>query len=142
MGLQETGGGRKLQEIGGGTPGNCARLRRQINRCNHLLNNNREQFYQEIVKENNGDGKKLWRVLSKVLGRSQVSTLPSCTDQKSLANQFGTFFIDKINKIRITSRNCISKCVPSEKKPPSFSSFQLVSESEVLKPSKKCSLDP
>ena len=126
---------------------NCACLRWQINRCSHLLNKNKGQYYQELVKENIGEGKKLWQALSKVLGRSQVSTLPSCTDKKSQANRFGSFFIDKINKIRNTFRNCTSKCVPLEKKPPSFSSFQLVSKIEVLKfikesPSKTCSLDP
>ena len=67
---------------------NRARHRQQINMCNHLLNKNKGQYYQELVKEYSGDGKKLWRALSKVLGRSQVSTLPSCTDEKSLANQF------------------------------------------------------
>ena len=54
------------------------------------------------------------------------------------------FLIEKINKIR--NRNFTLKCVPLEKKPPSFS-FQLFSESEVLKfikesPAKTCSLDP
>ena len=129
------------------TPLNRACLRWQINRCNHLLNKNKKNYYQELVKENSKDGKKLWRVLGKVLGRSQVSILPSCTDDKSLANRFGSFFIDKINKIRNTFRKCTSKCVPQERKPPSFSSFQLVSELEVHKfikdsPSKTCSLDP
>ena len=57
------------------------------------------------------------------------------------------FFINKINKIRNTFRYCTSKRVPLEKKPSSFSSFQLVSESEVLRfrkesSSKTCSLDP
>ena len=118
-----------------------------LNRCNHLLNKNKGQYYQDLVKETSGDGKKLWRALSKVLGRSQVSSLPSCTDENSLANQIGAFLIDKINKIRNTFRNCTSKCVPLEKKPASFSSFQLVSESEVLtfnkeSPSEICSLDP
>ena len=69
---------------------NRVRLRRQINRCNHLLNKNKGQYYQELVKEKSY-GKKLWRALSKVLGRSQVSKLPSCTDEKSLANQFDSF---------------------------------------------------
>ena len=73
------------------TPVNHAHLRQQINRCNHLLNKNNGQYYQELVKENSGDGKKLWRALSKVLGRSQVSTLPSCTGENSLANWFGSF---------------------------------------------------
>ena len=129
------------------TPLNRAHLRRQINRCNHLLNKNKKNYYQELIKENSGDGKKLWRVLSKVLVKSRVSILPSCTGEKSLENRFGTFFIDKINKIRNTFSKCTSKCVPEERKPPSFSSFQVVSEMEVHKfikdsPSKTCSLDP
>ena len=93
-------------------PVNHARLRWQINRCNHLLNENKGQYYQDLVKENSGDGTKLWQALSKVLGRSQVSTLPSFTNEKSLANRFGAFFIDKNNKLRNTFRNCTSKCVP------------------------------
>ena len=64
-----------------------------------------------------------------------------------MTNWFGSFFTDKINKIRNTFRNFTSKCVPLEKKLPSFSSFHLVSEIEGLKfikesPSKTCSLDP
>ena len=87
-----------------------------------------------------------WRALSKVLGRPQVSPLPYCINEKSLANRFGSFFIDKIIKIRNTFRNCSSKFVSLKKKPPSFHYFQLVSEI-VLKfikesPSKTCSLDP
>ena len=57
--------------------------------CSIFKIKNKGQFYQELVKENSGDGKKLFRVL----GRSPTSTLPSCTDEKSLANRFGTFFV-------------------------------------------------
>ena len=65
----------------------------EINRCNHLqLNKYKGHYYQELVKENIGGGNKLWQVLSKVLDRSQVSTLPSCTDEKSLANHVWYIF--------------------------------------------------
>ena len=37
---------------------NRAHLRCQINRYNHLLNKNKGQYYQELVKENSDDGKK------------------------------------------------------------------------------------
>ena len=55
--------------------------------------------------------------------------------------------MDKINKIRSIFSKGISRCIPPERKPPRFGSFQLVSENEVLKfikdsPSKSCSLDP
>ena len=36
------------------TPLNRARLRRQINRCNHLLNKNKKNYCQELIKENSG----------------------------------------------------------------------------------------
>ena len=61
--------------------GQFASLRRKINRCYHLLNKNKGQYYQDLVEENSGDGKRLWQALSKVLGRFQVSTLPSRTDE-------------------------------------------------------------
>ena len=93
----------------GQNPRDHAPLSQQLNRGNHLLNTNKGQYYQELVTENSGDGKKLWRVLSKVLGRSLVSTLKSYIDEKALANWFGSFFIDKINKIRNTFRNFTSR---------------------------------
>ena len=49
------------------SPVNRASLRWQINRCNHLQNKNKEQYYQDLVKENCGDGVTLWCVLRKVL---------------------------------------------------------------------------
>ena len=39
---------------------NRSRLPRQINRCNHILNTNKGNFYHDLVSENYGDGKKLW----------------------------------------------------------------------------------
>ena len=64
-----------------------------------------------------------------------------------LANRFGSFFIDKIKKIRDTFKHTRSKSLHPDKELPTFSSFQVVTESEVLKfikeaPSKTCSLDP
>ena len=38
---------------------NHCHLRRQINRCNHILNRNKGCFYHDLVSENCGDGRKL-----------------------------------------------------------------------------------
>ena len=38
---------------------NRSRLQQQINRCNHILNRNKERFYRDLVSDNCGDGKKL-----------------------------------------------------------------------------------
>ena len=63
-------------------------------------------------------------------------------------NRFGSFFIDKIKKkIRDTFKHTPSKSFYPDKEPSTCSSFQGVTESEVLKfikeaPSKTWSLDP
>ena len=124
-------------------------LRRQIYRRNHILNKNNGRFYHDLVSENCGDGKKLWEALNRfnrILSQSNATVLPSFVDEKSLGNRFGLFFIDKIKRIKDTFKHTPSKSLP-EKEPPTFSSFQGVTESEVLKfikeaPLKTCSLDP
>ena len=62
-------------------------------------------------------------------------------------DRFGLFFIDKLKKIRDTFKHTPSKSLHPDKEPLIFSSFQGVTETEVLKfikeaPSKTCSLDP
>ena len=126
---------------------NRSRLQLQINRCNHILNRNKGRFYHDLVSENCGDGKKLWQALNRILSQSNTTVLPSFVDEKALANKFGSFFIDKIKKIQDTFKHTRSKSLHPDKEPPTFSSFQVVTENEVLKfikeaPSKTCSLDP
>ena len=128
-------------------PQNRSRLRRQINRCNHILNRNKGCFYRDLVSENCGDSKRLWHALNRTLSRSNSTVLPSFDDEKSLANRFGSFFIDKIKKIRDTFKYTRSQVLHPDKEPPTFCSFQAVTETEVLNfikesPSKTCSLDP
>ena len=81
------------------------------------------------------------------MSRSNATVLPSFDDEKSFANRFGSFFIDKIKKIRDTFKHTPSKSLHPDKEPLTFSFFQGVSQSEVLKfikeaPSKTCFLDP
>ena len=128
---------------------NRSHLRRQIKRCNHILNRNKGRFYHNLVSENCGDGKKLWQALNRIL-RWSNTVLPSFVDEKLLANRFGSFFIEKIKKFQDTIKQTRSKSLHPDKEQPTqfqFSSFQVVTESEVLKfikeaPSKTCSLDP
>ena len=126
---------------------NRSRLRRQINRCNHILNRNKGCFYRDLVSENCGDSKRLWHALNRTLSQSNSTVLPSFDDEKSLANRFGSFFIDKIKKIRDTFKYTRSQVLHPDKEPPTFSSIQVVTDTKVLKfikesPSKTCSLDP
>ena len=108
------------------SPENRSRLRRQINRCNHILNRNKGCFYRDLVSENCGDSKRLWHALNRTLSRSSSTVLPSFDDEKSLANRFGSFFIDKIKKIRDTFKYTRSQVLHPDKEPPTFCSFQAV----------------
>ena len=94
---------------------NRPRIRRQINRCNHILNRNKGRFYHDLVSENCGDGKTLWQALNRILSRSNTTVLPSFVDEKSLANKFGSFFIDKIKKIQDTFKHTRSKPLHPDK---------------------------
>ena len=122
-------------------------LRRQINRCNHILNRNKGCFYRDLVSKNCGDSKRLWHALNRTLSRSNSTVLPSFDDERSLENRFGSFFIDKIKKIQDPFKYTRSQVLHPDKELPTFSSFQVVTDTEVLRfikesPSKACSLDP
>ena len=74
-----------------------------------------------------------WQALNRILSWANATVLPSFDGEKSLANRFGLFFIDKIKRIRETFKHTPFKCLHLDKEPSIFSSFQGVSESEVLK---------
>ena len=80
-------------------------------------------FYHDLVSENCGVGKKLWQTLKRILSQSNATVLPYFDDEKSLANRFGSFFIETIKKIRDTFKHIPSKNLHSDVELPIFSSF-------------------
>ena len=73
--------------------------RRDKSSVNRSRLGNMGHFYCDLITDNCGDGKKLWQALNRIFSRSNSTVLPSFVDEKSLANRFGSFFIDKIKKI-------------------------------------------
>ena len=129
-------------------PLNRSRLRHQIARCNALVNKDKSDYYSKLISDNSHDSHKLWRELHKTLNRVSEVTLPSHECEKSLADQFASFFPNKIKKIRDTftpsgTENDVNP--PSD--PPKITVFRQVSEEAVDKiiktsPTKSCLLDP
>ena len=129
-------------------PLNRSRLRRQIVRCNALVNKDKSDYYSKLISDNSHDSRKLWRELHKTLNKVSDAALPSHESKKSLADQFASFFSNKIKKIRdnfgsIGTENDIHP--PSD--PPKINVFRQVSEEAVDKiiktsPTKSCLLDP
>ena len=93
------------------------------------------------LQKNCDDFKKLWQAINKILHRTKSSTIPDDTSDSSLANKFGSYFIENRIKIgTIFSSNNFHI-------PPKFSSFNSISCDAVrkilnLSPTKSCSLDP
>ena len=71
---------------------NRSQLHRQIAQCNALVNNDKSDYYSKLISHNSHDSKKLWHELHKTLNRVSDATLPSHESEKSLANQFASFF--------------------------------------------------
>ena len=124
-------------------------FRVQIHRNNHLLSRSKSNWYSEMIDRNKNNPKKLWNSINRILHRSETSPLPDCSDKSDLANTFGTFFKDKITKIRAAFNldDGNGEQSPPLKTPPQLSSFTPVTQEEVRKlisssPNKSCDLDP
>ena len=129
-------------------PLNRSWLRCQIARCNAVVNNDKSDYYSKLISDNRHDSRKLWREQHKTSKRVSDATLPSHESEKSLADQFASFFSNKIKKIRGTF---IPSGTENEVHPPSdplkITVFSQVSEDAVGKiiktsPTKSCLLDP
>ena len=126
---------------------NRARLRKQIARCNSLVNKDKSNYYKSLVNEKAQDSKKLWQVLRSVLHSDRKSVLPSHQSKECLANRFVTYFSEKITKIRDSFSSTDSFSLPAPSDLPSFDLFNEVSDEEIQKtimksPTKSCLLDP
>ena len=97
-----------------------------------------------MVKDCNRDSKKLYNLAALLMGMVKENPLPDHTDKEELANQFASFFISKIQKIRDQLDNLPTYCHISTD-PPEFLEFELMTEEEVgnIKgmPEKMCDMD-
>ena len=121
----------------------------QTHRYNNLLGQAKSDYYTEMITENQNNPKKLWNCMNRILHRSDPSPLPDCSDKSILANNFGTFFSDKIAKIRavLNSTYCSGEHIKPTHIPPKLLSFNPISEEEMRKlisssPTKSCDIDP
>ena len=73
-------------------PLNRSQLHCQIARCNALVNKDKSDYYSKLISDNSHDSQKLWHELHKTLNRVSDAILPSHKSEKSLTNQFSSFF--------------------------------------------------
>lgn len=60
----------------------------------------RQDYYSKFIEENNTDQRRLFNATSALLGKSSAERYPSTKDLLGLANEFGKFFLQKIDNIR------------------------------------------
>lgn len=134
------------------TPLNRSRLTKQTHLCNRLMAKAKAAHYSDILAEHSDDHRSVWRAINKILHRCPKMHLPKCSSIHSLAEAFGSFFLDKITKIRSSfpsDPNSFSN--PAHSSPPGarneLCDFAPVTEEEVRRlvreaPCKSSDLDP
>ena len=98
-----------------------------------------------MIEDCNRDSKKLYNLAALLMGMVKENPLPDHTDKEELANQFASFFITKIQKIRDQLDSLPTYCHISSD-PPEFLEFELMMEEEVGSiirdmPAKMCYMD-
>ncbi len=129
------------------TPLNRSRFSKQIHQCNRLMSKSKKAYYSRIIDDHSSNPRSLWKAFNRLLFRQPKRLLPESTSLANLAEGFGTFFADKISRIRSSFTVPHVSCPPQLPVPVTLSSFPLVSDSEVRKliesaPVKSCDLDP
>ncbi len=76
------------------------RYRQQCARITILLTDTKLSYYSNKINECNGNTKALYKLTEKLLVNQHNQTLPSGQEENTLANSFGTYFEDKIVRIR------------------------------------------
>ncbi len=93
-------------------------FKRQKNRVNALLNAFSIKYNSDIVKKNANNPKSLFRIINRLLHRKEESPKPPHTSESDLANEFSTFFTQKIHSIHdyhdnpqgdFQSQNCLAR---------------------------------
>ena len=126
---------------------NRSKLRRQISKCNTIINKSKSDFYTNTIAENSDNPKQLWKELNNILHIKSEAVLPQCSDDKTLADSFSSFFTDKILKIRASFTNQTTYSLSPDRPPPKLNTFVPATTDEVLEiilssPTKSCMLDP
>ena len=72
----------------------------QHHKVSNMLSFAKKDFYKTALNENKHNYQKIFGICNTLLGRNQELPLSTCNSNKELANDFNTFFTDKIQKIR------------------------------------------
>ena len=127
------------------------RFKNARNHANHAMELARREYYTNFINDNSSDQRKLFKAVSTLLSGGSEEQYPPHVDPVCLADDFGKFFVRKINNIR--KRLHTLDTLPRESgmltvySGPLFNRFQPGTVDEVRKlvfnfPNKSCGNDP
>jgi len=119
------------------------------------MNQVRQMFYTNFIDENSTDQGRLFRATKQLLAKKEQLSFPNYQEKSKLADDIGSFFVRKINKIRsdidaVDIDQSLRNALPPDQEVDAahaFHSFQPLSKNAVStlihKSAKKsCPLDP
>ena len=126
-------------------------LKEKQQEANALCEEAKADYYNKKIDETKKNSQELFKLANSLLYRTKDSTLPSHTSEKDLADSFGTYFCQKIEKIREHFPERMRSSAPVDNPSSStiqpLTSFLEISKKELSKlilhgNSKSCDLDP
>ena len=105
------------------------------NKCRSELSNSQTRHYSDSISKAAGDQKKLYSIIASLTTIRKGTPFPPHNSIQELANDFGNFFVQKIEKIRseIDAQNIPSADIPYSFTGDYLSSFEPLSEEQVKK---------
>ena len=128
-------------------------FKKKRNFTTYLMNEARRKFYSDFIVENNSNQRNLFSATKRLLNQGHEVPFPPTSDKLVLANEMGSFFVEKIDAIHVKLdrlADCLHdshfdyvKTLPTR----TLDSFIPLTESAVSKligcsPKKSCMFDP
>ena len=80
-----------------------------------VMKRSRNKFYQEKLYDAKGDSRQTYKIINQLLNRAETKIVPEHTDQNDLAQEFETFFINKILNITNELKNSTKSYIPKHR---------------------------
>ena len=118
---------------------------RERNRYNTMLKFKKNDCLYRIIKANSNNTKKLFKLVSEIMGSSKPNPMPYTQSDKELAEDFAKFFRQKIDGIRHQFKHIPQYKIPP-RDTPTLRSFATITKNNLLKlimemPTKTCDSD-